>query len=86
MLKHFLRKSGANARPPPKDFNIPETDEQMEAVIKAMEACGMKRSDAELNIKSRRSAYNRAIKEYDKQANVITHKRQTRRNSMELVK
>ena len=54
-------------RPTPKDFKLPETDKEMETLIKAMEAGGSLRGEAEANIKSRRAAYNKATKEYDKE-------------------
>ena len=39
----------------------------METIIKAMETCGMLRTEAEATIKTRRAAFNKATREYDKE-------------------
>ena len=75
-------------KPKPKDFNLPQTDEEMENVIKMMEACGMKRSEAKQNIKTCRTAYNRAIKEYDRLAKISITRKTTgraRKTSIETI-
>ena len=46
-----------------KDYKLPETDEEMEILIKSMEAGGAMRIEAETNIKSRRAAFNKANRE-----------------------
>ena len=53
-------------RPDAKDFNIPENKEQLAEMVDGMIKCGMFASDAHANIKSRRMAFNKATKEYDK--------------------
>ena len=54
-------------KPTLKDYKLPETDEEMETLIKSMEAGGAMRIKAETNIKSRRAAFNKAIREYEKE-------------------
>ena len=54
-------------KPTLKDFKLPETDEEMETLIKSMEAGGAMRIEAETNIKSRRAAFNKASREYEKE-------------------
>ena len=58
-----------DGRPNPRDFNIPDTEEDHESLIQGMIACGMHVSDAEANIKSRKTAFNRATREYKKAKN-----------------
>ena len=72
-------------RPTPKDFKLPETDLEMETLIKAMEEGGSLRSEAEANIRSRRAAFNKATKEYDKETRqtVAANKPRTRQSGSE---
>ena len=79
------KKDPVAKRPTPKDFSLPETDMEMETLIKAMEEGGSLRSEAEANIKSRRAAFNKATKEYDKEmrTTVASNKPRTRQASLE---
>ena len=45
-------------KPTPKNFKLPETDEEMETIVKALESDGAMRIEAEATIKTRRAAYN----------------------------
>jgi hypothetical protein len=53
-------------KPKPSDFNVPETDEEYNRMVEGMMACGMHFNEAEANIKTRKTAYNRAIREFDR--------------------
>ena len=57
----------------------------METLIKAMEEGGSLRSEAEANIRSRRAAFNKATKEYDKETRqtVAANKPRTRQANSE---
>ena len=53
-------------KPKPSDFNVPETDEEFNRMVEGMMTCGMRFNEAEANIKTRKTAYNRAMREYDR--------------------
>ena len=53
-------------KPKPSDFNVPETDEEYDRMVEGMMTCGMRFNEAEANIKTRKTAYNRAVREYDR--------------------
>ena len=53
-------------RPDPKDFNIPENEEELAEMVEGMIKCGMFASDGHANIKSRKMAFNIATKEFDR--------------------
>ena len=56
----------ANHPPRAKDFNIPENEEEYHQMIDGMMKCGMKCSEAEANLKTRKTAFNKALREYDR--------------------
>ena len=53
-------------KPKPSDFNVPETDEEYDRMVEGMMTCGMRFNEAEANLKTRKTAYNRAVREYDR--------------------
>ena len=61
-----VEKEKIPERPDPKDFNIPENDEELAEMVEGMIKCGMFASDAHANIKSRKMAFNKATKEFDR--------------------
>ena len=56
-------------KPDPKDFNIPESEEDHAVMVEGMIKCGMFPHDAEANIKSRTTAFNKAIRQYERGKN-----------------
>jgi hypothetical protein len=63
--------------PTPRDFNIPEGEEEFNQMINGMMKCGIKCSQAEANIKTRRTAFNKALREYDRDNKPHAMKRST---------
>jgi hypothetical protein len=53
-------------KPKPSDFNVPETDEEFNQMAEGMMTCRMRFNIAEANIKTRKTAYNRAMREFDR--------------------
>ena len=52
--------------PRAKDFNIPENEDEYNQMIEGMIKCGMRSSEAEANLKTRKTAFNKAIREYER--------------------
>ncbi len=50
----------ASQPPTKKDFNVPKTDEEFSLMVESMIKCGMRYSEAEANIKARKTAFNNA--------------------------
>ena len=57
-----------NVSQPPsaKDFNIPENEEEFNLMVEGMMKCGMKASEAEANLKTRKTAFNKALREFER--------------------
>ena len=65
MKNCYLRKE-EEGKPNPRDFKIPESQEEHDRLIEGMTAYRMWPSDAEANIKSRKMAFAKATKQHEK--------------------
>ena len=52
--------------PTPKDFNVPESEEELLRMIKMMIGCGMTQKDVDFNIEKRPKLYSAAMKDFNK--------------------
>ncbi len=57
-----------NASQPPsaKDFNIPENEEEYNLMVEGMMKCGMKAIEAEANLKTRKTSFNKALRKFER--------------------
>ena len=55
-----LNPKTTSQAPTAKGFNISESEEEYNQMIEGMIKCGMKSSDAEANLKTRKTAFNKA--------------------------
>ena len=69
------------SQPTMKEFNIPESEEEMAKLITTMLGCGMTSKDVEINIEKRKKLYNAAIKDFNKPHTKKGRPTGTRKNS-----
>ena len=49
-----------------KDFNVPESEEEMTKIVNTLLECGMTRKDVETNIEKRKKLFAAAVKDFNK--------------------